>query len=761
MSYFCFIFFQFNTKIMNLLNRIKTIYLKFNYIYKNIHNINYNKYHKNNNLSQKSIQFINIITLTIFISGLYSCNQKAKDKMINAPIAKKIPKELIKHDNIRIDNYYWLNQKENPDVIKYLEDENEYTQKSMEHTTDLQKTLFEEIKSRIKKNDISVPFKDNGYYYYSRFEEGKEYPTYCRKKENLKNTEEILLDLNIMAEGLDYFNLGDYSVSTNNSIISYSIDTVSRREYTIQFMDLLTKEVYKEKIEKTSGEIIWANDNKTIFYSKKDPVTLRDYQIYKHTLGQDPANDVLVYQEEDEMFSVGVSKTKSEKYILIGTFSTLSSEFRFLDADKPNGKFKIFQPRTKNMEYNIEHYNDKFYIVTNHYAKNFKLMTSNLINTGINNWTELIAHRDNVFLEDIEIFRDFLVVEERKNGLVQIRVINQKNKAEHYLDFGEPVYSVSSGTNLDFDSELLRFGYTSLTSPNSIYDYNMNTKERVLLKEEEVVGGYDKSDYISERIYVKSRDGVKIPVSIVYKKGIKKDGSNPAIQYGYGSYGVNMDVYFSTARLSLLDRGFVYVIAHIRGGQELGRDWYENGKFLKKKNTFNDFIDVSKFLIEKKYTNKDKLFAMGGSAGGLLMGAVINIAPELYKGIVASVPFVDVVTTMLDETIPLTTGEYEEWGNPNDKLYYDYMLTYSPYDNVKKQNYPNMLVTTGLHDSQVQYWEPAKWVAKLRDYKTDKNKLFLFTQMKAGHGGKSGRFERIKEIALQYAFILDLAGIDK
>lgn len=680
---------------------------------------------------------------------------------IKPPIAKKIPKELVHHNETRIDNYYWLNQREDKEVIKYLKAENEYTEKMLAHTKEFQNKLFKEIKGRIKQTDISVPYKYNGYFYFSRFEEGKEYPIFSRKNGSLDAKEEILLNVNDMAEGFEYYNVGDYSISKNNQIIAYSVDTVSRREYTIHIKEIYSDKVYSETIEKTSGEIIWANDNKTFFYSKKDPITLREYQIYRHTIGTDAKQDVLVYQENDETFSISVGKTKSEKYIVIGSSSTLSSEMRFLDADKPYGEFQLFQARAKDFEYSIDHYEGNFYIVTNYQAKNFRLMKTPINKTTIENWTEIIPHRSDVLLEDIEIFKNYLVVEERKNGLTQIRVINQTDKTEHYLDFGEPTYSSYVATNLDFDTETLRYGYTSLTTPNSIFDYNLKSRAKVLLKQEEVVGGYDRNNYQSERVYAKANDGTMIPVSIVYKKGLNKNGKNPTLQYAYGSYGISMDPYFSTARLSLLDRGFIYVIAHIRGGQEMGRQWYEDGKLLKKKNTFTDFINVSEFLIENKYTNSDNLFAMGGSAGGLLMGAVANMRPDLYKGILAAVPFVDVITTMLDPNIPLTTGEYDEWGNPNNKEYYDYMLSYSPYDQVKKQKYPNMLVTTGLHDSQVQYWEPAKWVAKLRDMKTDDNILLLHTQMSAGHSGKSGRFERIKETAMQYAFMLDLVGISK
>lgn len=718
------------------------------------------------NVEEKK-SFLKIIINKIFM--LLLCNIVANITIIEVqtknmtdikpPILKTIPTELKKFDVVRIDNYYWLNQRKNKEVVKYLKDENAYTDKMLSSTKKLQNKLLGEIKGRMKQTDMSVPFKYNGYYYHSKFEAGKEYPIFSRHKENLLAKEEVFLDVNLLAEGKSYYNLGDYSITPDNQTIAYSFDQVSRREYTIVVKDINTNKVYNDKIEKTSGDIIWANDNTTFFYIKKDLQTLREFQVYKHTLGADPKNDKLVFEELDETFNVSISKTKSEKYILINSSSTLSSETRFIKADAPNEDFQVFQPRCKDLEYSIEHFNDEFLIVTNHQAKNFRLMKTSVLNTHIENWVELIANRDDVLIEDIEIFKNFLVIEERKNGLTQVRVINQKTKEDYYLPFNDPTFSAGTSTNLDFDTEILRYSYTSLTTPNSVYDFNMSDKTQVLLKQEEVVGGYNPQDYVSERLYVKAKDQTLIPVSLVYKKGLERTGNNPVLQYAYGSYGISMDPYFSVARLSLLDRGFVYAIAHIRGGQELGRQWYEDGKLLKKMNTFTDFIDVSKFLIEQKYTSSEKLFAMGGSAGGLLMGVVSNLAPELYKGIIAAVPFVDVVTTMLDPDIPLTTGEYDEWGNPNEKEYFDYMLSYSPIDQVKAQYYTNMLVTTGFYDSQVQYWEPAKWVAKLRDLKTDNNLLLFHTNMEAGHSGRTGRFAKLKEVAMQYAFMLDLVGL--
>jgi oligopeptidase B len=673
------------------------------------------------------------------------------------PVAKKAPRELTTLGHTRIDNYYWLNQPEDPEVIAYLNAENDYTKQVLGHTEEFQQKLFKEIVGRIKQNDESVPYKDDGYWYYIRYEEGKEYPIYARKKETLQAQEEVMVNANERAEGLSYYAAAGMNVSPNNQLLAFGEDTVSRRKYTIRFKDLKTGQLLPDAILNTTGGAVWGNDNKTVFYTMKDPA-LRSFKIFKHTLGTPTAQDKEVYHEADETFSTFVYKTKSDKYIIIGSGSTLSNEYRFLDADKPNGTFKVIQPRERGLEYSVDHFGDKFYIVTNKDgATNFKLVQTPVSKPGKQNWKEVIPHREDVLLEGIEIFKDYLALQERRNGLSQIRVKKWNNpKSDYYIDFGEEAYTAYIGTNPDFNSKELRYEYSSLTTPNSTYDYNMETKERELLKRQEVVGDFNPENYEAKRIYATADDGTKIPVSLVYRKGTELNGQNPTLLYGYGSYGNSMNPGFSSVRLSLLDRGFVYAIAHIRGGQEMGRQWYENGKLLKKKNTFTDFIDAAEFLIEQQYTNPDKLFAQGGSAGGLLMGAVVNMRPELFKGVLAAVPFVDVVTTMLDTSIPLTTGEFDEWGNPAEQQYYDYMLSYSPYDNVEAKEYPNMLVTTGLHDSQVQYWEPAKWVAKLREMKTDDNMLLLHTNMKAGHGGASGRFERYKETALQYAFLLNL-----
>jgi len=682
-------------------------------------------------------------------------------KIVKQPIAKKIPKELIIHNDLRIDNYYWLNDKNNPEVIEYLNAENAYTKQIMLHTEDFQNQLFEEMKGRIKEDDTTVPYKLNGYWYITRYEKGKDYPIYIRKKESLEADEEILFDCNEMAKGFAYFNLGSISVSPDNTLASFSTDTVSRRQYTIQVKNLVTGEIYPDKIKNSTGSATWANDNKTLFYTKKDRVTLRSHKIFKHKLHSDSKEDNLVFHEKDETFNTFVYKSKSKKYVIIGSTSTLTTEYRILNADTPDEKFKIFQNRVRELDYSIAHYNNQFYIIANSDgATNFKLLKVNENTTQKENWEEVIPHRDHVLIEDIEIFKDYLVVNERENGLNNLRIISWNGKEDYYLPFESETFTSYISNNPDFDSEFLRYGYNSLTSPSSIIDYNFYTKESILKKEQEVLGGdFNKSDYESKRIWAEARDGVKIPISLVYKKGIELNGENPLLLYAYGSYGSTIDPSFSSIRLSLLKRGFIYAIAHVRGGEYLGRQWYENGKLLSKLNTFYDFVDCSKHLIKESYTSNKHLYAYGGSAGGLLVGAVVNLNPELYNGALAAVPFVDVVTTMLDDTIPLTTGEYDEWGNPNNFEYYKYMKSYSPYDNVEAKKYPNMLVTTGLHDSQVQYWEPAKWVAKLRELKKDSNKLLLHIDMDSGHGGASGRFESLREVALEYAFLLDLEGI--
>ncbi|GAA3523876.1 oligopeptidase B [Aquimarina addita] len=678
------------------------------------------------------------------------------------PVAAKKAMRLEKHGDVRIDNYFWLNDREHPDVLDYLKRENDYNDEMTYHTKNFQKELFQEMKNRIKEDDSSVPYKLNGYWYITKYEKGKDYPIYSRKKETLEAPEEILFDCNKEAEGHAYFRMVGLNISPDNTLIAFGVDTVSRRKYTIRVKNLITGEIYPEIIETTTGGSTWASDSKTLFYTKKDEETLRSDKIVRHIMGTSVTEDETVFHETDDTFNTFVYKTKSKKFIVIGSGSTLTSEYRFILADNPIGKFTIFQPRIRGLEYGIAHYENDFYILTNKDgATNFRLMQVSEENTLKENWKDLIPHREDVLLEDIDIFKEYLVVSERSNGLNRIHVKRWDGTSEYYLPFDNETYTVFVDTNPDFDTKLLRYSYNSLTTPNSVIDFNMETKEKEVKKEQEVLGGtFDKNNYTSERIWATAGDGTKIPMSLVYKKGLKKDGTNPVLLYAYGSYGSTIDPYFSTVRLSLLDRDFIYAIAHVRGGEYLGRSWYDNGKLFKKKNTFTDFIDCSSYLIDQKYTSSAHLYAMGGSAGGLLMGAIVNMAPSLYNGVVAAVPFVDVVTTMLDDSIPLTTGEYDEWGNPNEKEYYEYMKSYSPYDNVMAQEYPNMLVTTGLHDSQVQYWEPAKWVAKLRELKTDTNILLLHTNMEAGHGGASGRFEALKEVAEEYAFLLDLESIN-
>lgn len=683
----------------------------------------------------------------------------SKNKPVKEPKAIKIPKELKIHGDTRVDDYYWLNERENPQVIEYLNAENKYLESKLGHTKDFQNKLFKEIVDRIKQTDMSVPYLKNDYYYYTRYEEGKEYAIYARKYKNLEAAENIMLDVNDLAKGHEYYTIGGTSISTNNKILAFGEDTVSRRIFTLRFKNLETGEMLPDKIENTTGSAIWANDNKTLFYTRKD-AALRPYKIFKHKLGTPSSEDVEIYHETDETFRTGIFKSKSKKYLIIAALMTISSEYRILEADNPDGTFRLFQKRAHDLEYSIAHYEDKFFVHTNYEAQNFRLMEVGEKITTKENWKEVIPHRKDVLLEDVEVFKNYLVLSERINGITQVR-IKPSIGEEHYIDFKQEAFMAYTTSNYEFDTTTLRVGFSSMTTPSSIFDYEMGERKLTLLKQQEVVGDFDPAHYRSERQFATVRDGVKVPISIVYKKGFRRNGKSPLLLYAYGSYGHSMEPYFSSVRLSLLDRGFVFAIAHIRGGEEMGRHWYEDGKMLKKKNTFNDFIDCAAFLLQKNYTRKKRLFAMGGSAGGLLMGAVINQRPDLWKGVVAAVPFVDVVTTMLDESIPLTTGEFNEWGNPKNKIYYDYIKSYSPYDNVSSEKYPNLLVTTGLHDSQVQYWEPAKWVAKLRDYKKGNNLLLLYTNMKTGHGGASGRFERFRETAMEYAFLFDLLGISE
>ncbi len=716
-----------------------------------------------------------ILLITLILSSCEnSTNTMNKENNINVnpPIAAKKDTTLVTHDNERNDPYFWMRlsdeQKtaEQPDaqtqeVLDYLNNENEYTDTVMAHTEDLQDKLYEEIVGRIKKNDESVPYFENGYWYYTRFEDEKEYPIYCRKKDSLEADEEIMLDANERAEGMDYYSAAGLEVSPNNRYLAFAEDTVSRRIYTYRIKDLTTGEILPDEMGNAEPGCAWANDNRTLFYTTKNKVSLLSEKILRHERGTSSNKDVMVYHEKDPSFYIGVYKSKSDQYVIIYNTSTLVSDYHILNADNPKGEFASFSPRDEEHEYDIYHYQDKFYVMTNWDAKNFRLMETSAENTSKENWKEVIAHRDDVLLNGLDIFSNHLVLSERSNALTHLRVFDQANNSEHYIEFDEEAYVTYTSVNPEFNTEQLRLVYSSLTTPFSTYDYDMNKKTKVLKKQQEVVGGHDPGNYKTERMFAESRDGKKVPITLVYKKDINPSAETPMLLYAYGSYGVTVDPRFSSVRLSLLDRGFIFAIAHPRGSQMMGRSWYEDGKMFKKQNTFNDYVDCAKHLHSISYSSPEHSYAMGGSAGGLLMGAVLNQAPDRFNGVIAGVPFVDVVSTMLDESIPLTTNEFDEWGNPKNKDSYDYMLSYSPYDQVKAQDYPNILVTTGLFDSQVQYWEPAKWVAKLRDMKTDNNILLLKTNMEAGHGGASGRFKRYKETALEYAFMMDLEGIEK
>ena len=682
-------------------------------------------------------------------------------KKILPPSAKKIPKELKKFDSKRVDNYFWLKNRDDPKVIEYLEKENHYFKKMTSDTEDFQETIYNEIKKKIKEDDQSVPYFLNGYWYLTKYQKNKNYPIYLRRKSDLNSKDQILFDCNLLAEGYEYFNLSNIKISPNNKFAAYSVDTLSRRLYTIRIKNLHTGEVLNDQIINTSGGFAWANDNKTLFYTNRDSDTLRNDKILRHEIGTKSKDDKIVFHEKDNTFYTSVSKSKSNKFIVISSHSTLTSEFQFLDANKPLDNFRLFNQRKRGLEYSINHYEKFFYIITNiDNAKNYKLMKTPIGGTEYENWINVIDHRKDVLIEGIDIFKNYLVISERANGLNRINVRKWDDSESYYLDFKSETFSSYTTTNVDFDTNILRYGFNSLTQPPSIIDFNMSSKKKTIRKQQQVLDdNFKNKNYISERIWSQSEDGTKIPISLVYKKGLIKNNKNPLLLYGYGSYGNTIDPYFSVSRLSLLDRGFVFAIAHVRGSEYMGRKWYDEGKLLKKTNTFKDFITCTKHLISEGYTNTNQTYAYGGSAGGLLMGSVINLEPELYNGVIAAVPFVDVLTTMLDETIPLTTGEYDEWGNPNNEEFYNYILSYSPYDNVKKMKYPNLLVTTGLYDSQVQYWEPAKWVAKLRELKVGENLLLLKTNMDSGHGGASGRFDALKEVAREYVFLFSLENI--
>jgi len=688
------------------------------------------------------------------------------------PDATKKPHKITVHGDTRVDSYYWMRltdkqksakkfDSQTSEVVDYITTENEYTQSSLNHTKKFQNKLFEEIVGRIKKDDVSVPYLDNGYYYYTRYEKGREYAIRCRKKGSLDSPEEIILDENKLAEGYDYFSVSGMNVSPDNEWLAFGVDTLSRRFYEVNFKNLRSGDILEQTIPNTTGGVAWANDNQTVFYTSKNKITLLSEKIYRHKMGSDFHNDELVYTENDEAYYIGVSRSKSGEYIIIYNSSTLVSDYHILRADVPDGKFKNFSLRGTAHEYSIDHYQNKFYIITNWNAKNNRLMETAENATDISQWKEVIAHRDDVHLLGLEIFKDHLVINERKDGLRGLRIINQKTGDDADIDFEEETYTARISVNEEFNTNILRYSYTSMVTPSTTYDYNMDTGEKTLMKQQEIVGGYDQKAYHSERLYATAQDGKRIPISLVYRKDMKSDSPQNLLLYAYGSYGSTRDPGFGSSRLSILDRGFIYAIAHVRGSQIYGRQSYDDGKMLNKKNTFTDFVDAGIHLVNNGYTNSEQMFCEGGSAGGLLIGAVVNLAPELWRGAIAAVPFVDVVTTMLDPSIPLTSNEWDEWGDPRIKKYYDYMLSYSPYDQVRDTAYPNMLVTSGFFDSQVQYWEPLKYVAKLRDHWQGENKLYLHMNMDAGHGGKSGRFRRYREVALEYAFMLDLVGVHK
>jgi len=704
-------------------------------------------------------RFCGLISLGVLvILGVFGSFQKMNAETIMPPVAKVIPKIDTVNGYVRTDNYFWLRNRDNPEVISYLEGENKYTAAVMKHTEPLQAKLYKEMLGRIKETDLSVPEKIDDYYYYTRTEEGKQYSIYCRKKGSMDASEEILLDANVLGAGKPYFRIGAYKPSPNHQLVAYSTDTLGSETYTIQVKDLATGQLLKDEVPNTATSLEWINDNQTIFYTTLDEAK-RPFKLFRHTLGDNPQNDPLIYHEKDEAFFLELSKTRSKEYLLMNLGSNTTSEVWYLKADGPAGEFEVIHPRQHEMEYSVEHWGNKFYIVANDNAKNFKLVEAPLANPSKANWKDVLPHRLEVKVDGVDAFKNHLVVYEREAGLKRIRVMIQTTGLTHYVEFPEPVYNVNRAANPDFNTNILRFNYTSLVTPNSVFDYNMDTKARELKKQTEVLGGYDPKQYQSERIFASASDGVKIPISLVYKKGMVSNGKNPLYLYGYGSYGISSDPNFNSNRLSLLERGFIFAIAHIRGGGEMGRPWYENGKLLHKRNTFTDFIACAEHLIKEKYTSKENLAINGGSAGGLLMGAVTNLRPDLFEAVVAKVPFVDVMNTMLDPTIPLTVTEYEEWGNPNKKEFYDYMMTYSPYDNVSAREYPDLLITGGLNDPRVAFWEPAKWTAKLRALKKGSNGLLLKMNMGAGHGGASGRYDFLKEIAFEYAFVLDRLAI--
>jgi oligopeptidase B len=674
------------------------------------------------------------------------------------PVAKRAPARLEKHGDVRIDDYFWLNDRDDPEVTAYLEAENAYTEASLAHTKALQNTIVEEFKARIRQTDTSVPYRKEGAFFYSRTEEGRDYPIYCRKSGSLDAAEEILIDVNRTAEGHEFCSVPQPQTSPDQRLMAWATDLVGRRMYELRFRDVASGTGFPESIKDVTPNFVWAADNRTVFYVRQDPETLRPYQVFRHRVGTSPENDVLVFQEDDETFGAGVGRTKSGEFIVIASQQTITTEIRYIPAGEPESEPRIFEPRRRGHEYGVDHAGGEFYIRTNDGGRNFRMMKTRDPEAGMTAWREVLPHREDVYFEDFDLFSGHIAVTERKEGLLHLRILNRAG-GEHYLDFGEPAYVAHTSANFDYDTAVVRYGYSSMTTPYSTYDYDMNTRERVLLKREEVGGGFDPANYRTERVWATARDGARVPVSLVYRLPFEKDGTRPLVLYGYGAYGHCLDASFNPYRVSLLDRGLVWAVAHVRGGEELGRAWYDSGRLLEKKNTFQDFIDCAEFLVASGYGDRNRLYGWGGSAGGLLMGAVVTIRPDLFHGLIAEVPFVDIVTTMLDDTIPLTTSEYDEWGNPNEKLYYDYMLSYSPYDQTRAGDYPHLLVTSGLHDSQVQYWEPAKWVAKIRTLRTNANRLLLHTELQAGHGGLTGREDRYRETAMRYAFLLDISGL--
>ena len=672
------------------------------------------------------------------------------------PAVKQVPKETRIHGYTLKDDYFWLREKGSPEVTKHLEAENAYTETVMAPYKALQETLYKEMLGRIKQTDLSVPARSGDYWYYSRTEEGKQYPYMCRRKGTMEGPEEILLDLNKLAEGHSFLGLGAYAVSDDANWLAFSLDTNGYRQYTLHVKDLRSDALSKEKIERV-GSVVWANDNQTLFFTTEDATTKRSDKFWRHVVGAD--DNTLVHEEKDELFDLGTGRSLDKKVIFVGAYAKTSREHRWLPADQPTGKFKVVVPRQEGHEYEVDHYNGQFYITTNKGAKNFKVVTAPMNDPSEKKWNDFIPHNLAVKIDGLSFFKDHLVVSEREGGLNFLRVIDMGKKKSHRIATEEPDYAMGMGANPEFDTPSIRYAYQSMVTPPSVYEYDLNTKKRTLLKRQEVLGGYDPAHYEAKRIWANARDNTKVPVSLVYKKGLKLDGKAPMLLYAYGSYGVSMAPTFSSSRLSLLDRGVIYGIAYIRGGGELGEEWREQGRMMQKLNTFNDFIDSAEYLVSQKYTSADRLVIQGGSAGGLLMGAVANMRPDLFKAVVAQVPFVDVMNTMLDASLPLTTSEYIEWGNPNEKPAFDYIMKYSPYDNVKVQKYPAMLVQASLNDSQVPYWEAAKWVAKLRQLKTDSNQILLKTNMGAGHGGASGRYDALREAAFAYAFVLWQIGL--